>query len=286
MAFGAIIMLNASFPTYVPISKRLDVSDPHESKVASAHLLKLKDHCHSMAEKMRGPRRERLSMELNMEYYHVKTICRKVYDGGLGHFDGNKSFPSIQRGVLHMIRVLNKLYSCPATRETPEYPLSIRTPDSTSPYYDIIYRNISTSGYVMGCPNRLVDVKMFDMYVAELNSIVHDLYFSAGVIHGDLYASNIMWKCENRMSIKIVDWDGAHCVEEGNFCDEIRARLESYFDTRKEVAFNETHDLTFVEVFHEAVTEENKQNWADMASSSKGKIDRAFYQLLMNRLEN
>jgi hypothetical protein len=44
MVFGAIIMLNASFPTYVPISKRLDVSDPHESK-----------HCISAFIEVKGP---------------------------------------------------------------------------------------------------------------------------------------------------------------------------------------------------------------------------------------
>ena len=36
MVIGAVKLLEESFPTYIPLSKRLDISDPIESKIASA----------------------------------------------------------------------------------------------------------------------------------------------------------------------------------------------------------------------------------------------------------
>jgi hypothetical protein len=44
MCFGATIMLGESFPTYVPLSKQLDLLDEYESKIASAYLEKAKQH--------------------------------------------------------------------------------------------------------------------------------------------------------------------------------------------------------------------------------------------------
>ena len=58
----------------------------------------------------------------------------------------------------------------------------------------------------------------------RLKEVRYALYHDAGVTHGDLYSSNIMWKYCESMSIKIVDCDAGHCVEEGDF-------LLKYFDS-------------------------------------------------------
>ena len=38
VVFGAMIMLDKTFPTYVPLSKLLDLQDPVERELASAFL--------------------------------------------------------------------------------------------------------------------------------------------------------------------------------------------------------------------------------------------------------
>lgn len=294
MVFGAVVLLDCSFPTFIPLSKRLDVSDPFESKVAAAFLVKSQSHCKtlsSMSSNLTARSSETVKMVLDGSKYFIKAISDRNYQRGLGMFDVNNNFHDIQIGVIHMVKVLNKLYVTAATREVAEYPLSIRTPDKCDckddEQFSLIYRDLKSLGYKTGCPNRVEDPILFGKYVARLKEIVHALYHDAGVIHGDLYASNIMWRCtdtDDKMSIKIVDWDGAHCKEESDFSEAARRSLEEYFK-HIPVKFDENHDMMFVRVFDVAITSENTHQWVSMASSEKTAIDDAFYSIFKDMLQ-
>ena len=294
MVFGAVVLLDHSFPTYIPLSKRLDVSDPYESKVAAAFLVKSQSHCQllcDMSTNLTARSTEGVKMVLDGSKYFIKSISDLTYQRGLGLFDANNNFHDIQSGVIHMVKVLNKLYANPATRDIPEYPLSIRTPDKCArvhdEHYSLIYRDLKNLGYKAGCPNRVTNSIIFGKFVDRFKEIVHALYHDAGVIHGDLYASNIMWKCtDDIMYIKIVDWDGAHCKEELDFSTAARKSLEEYFKfSSTPVLFDENHDLLFVRVFDEAITSENEHQWLSMASAEKAVIDAAFYSLFKEMLQ-
>ena len=50
---------------------------------------------------------------------------------------------------------------------------------------------------------------MYDLYLVRLNEAVMKIH-EAGVIHIDLYPSNILWRCQDdNIVIRIVDWDVA-----------------------------------------------------------------------------
>ena len=294
MVFGAVVLLERSFPTYIPLSKRLDVSDPYESKVVAAFLVKSQSHCKTLCDmSVNLTVRSNVCMVLDGSKYFIKTISDRTYRRGLGLFDAQCNFHDIQIGVIHMVKVLNKLFATVSTRDVPEYPLSIRTPDKCdhidNEQYCLIYRDLKSLGYKTGCPNRVEDPIIFEKYVVRLKEIVHALYHDAGVIHGDLYASNIMWKHtdDGTVNIKIVDWDAAHCKEELDFSEAARISLEAYFKcTSRSVIFDESHDLLFVSVFDKELTEQNKHLWLSMATGDKKEIDVAFYDLFREELVN
>ena len=67
-----------------------------------------------------------------------------------------------------------------------------------------------------------MDPDGFDLYRCKYRKSIESIH-SAGVIHGDLFLSNVMYKIEedNSVSIKIIDWDAAHCLSEGKFSPEV-----------------------------------------------------------------
>jgi hypothetical protein len=96
-----------------------------------------------------------------------------------------------------------------------------------------------------------------------------------------------MYKVEedNSVSIKIIDWDAAHCLSEGDFSPEVKKRLVVYLGSSN-VKFSSAHDLLYVNVLFQEPdgTEEEKDDWEALASGDKESIDSAFRQLLGKQL--
>jgi serine/threonine protein kinase len=175
-----------------------------------------------------------------------------------------------------MFRCLHLLYHSPA-REYIEFPLSIRTPGNRDEHYEIIYRDISD--YRCGTPDRIEDEELYQSFVQELKRIIA-LVHEAGVIHVDLYASNVMWKQENgKILIKIIDWDAAHCLEEGDFNFTIRGILESQYEGQV-VEFSTAHDDLYLSAYEIPYSSESETIWRNLGSGEKPLIDDAFSYLL------
>mmetsp|Transcript_3559 Transcript_3559/g.5041 ORF Transcript_3559/g.5041 Transcript_3559/m.5041 type:complete len:446 (-) Transcript_3559:107-1444(-) len=285
ICFGATILLEDSFPIYIPLSKQLDLLDDYESRVASAYLQKVATHARNLsrAGRMRPPPVVN-DMVLNLERYFVKTLTQEVFDRGIGLFTRSGDKTDVHNGVNHMIRCLNLLYNSKA-RDVAEYPLTIRTPDSSSDYFELIYRDLGPLGFVSGTPNRMTEPEVFQTFVIELKRCV-DLVHSAGVIHGDLYASNIMWSrtVENDVIIKIVDWDASHCLEEGGFNEAIHKILADRVYAGQSVSFGVCHDLKYISVYEMPLEERHHNEWMELASGQKERIDGAFQTLMQESM--
>lgn len=183
MCFGATIMLEGTFPTYIPLSKQLDLLDDYENRVAYAYLFKAKEHGERFAKLQYNDRRLIKEMELDLDKYYIKSYTNDVYARGLGLFaDNSNNRFEISVGLSHMITCLNRLYDSPA-RDVPEYPLSIRTPDSYSEafhsqdYFEFIFRDLCALGYVSGTPNRIDNPDLYEAFRVELRrvmALVHD----------------------------------------------------------------------------------------------------------------
>lgn len=291
MVFGATIILPPSFPTYIPVSKRLDLSDPQERIIASAFLMKAKEHVENIGvylQKINAdvplskvtllPVKEMLLAE--SPYHFIKRITVDVFNRGLGIFVNNSDQLNIGPGIEHMFEALNMLYASIQARHIPEYPLSIRTPDELSEHcYELVFRNLVTEGYCIGAPNRITDAVSFEKYKSVYREAVKAVN-DAGVVHGDLYLSNVMWRQNNStIDIKIIDWDTAHCLDEGRFHPHVHTRLADYLG-EKNLKFSREHDELYVSVLDLDLSAETEQLWHDIASGIKETIDEGFRSLL------
>jgi hypothetical protein len=282
--FGAVVVLEPSFPTFIPLSKHLNLSDPEESQIASAFLMKATEHCHDMCMKLRDRSSidSFLPLALSLTQYHVKTMTHEVYARGLGLFSqdaANKD--DINAGVAHMFEALNRLYVSEEARQFVEFPLSIRTPDENSfECYQIIYNDLTKEGFQIGAPDRSDDEDVFQAYRKQLIYAVECIH-NAGVIHVDLYLSNVMWRKQDGgdgVDIKIIDWDVAHCLNESEFVPSVQSRLEDYLGARN-VHFGISHDLLYLSPLS-LDKDEYIDQWVELASGDKARIDEAFRYLL------
>ena len=181
ICFGATILLDDSFPTFIPLSKQLDLLDDYESRVASAHLMKIADHAKRLCRTpLITPPPVVSEMALSLENYFVKKLSQDVFDRGLGMFSTLCEKTDVQNGLNHMIRCLNRLYGSPDAdaRDIAEYPLSVRTPES-SDYrsgrcnsYELIYRDLTQLGFKTGTPDRVTEPELYEAFVAELKRCV------------------------------------------------------------------------------------------------------------------
>lgn len=66
----------------------------------------------------------------------------------------------------------------------------------------IVFEDLTKHGFRIGTPHKINEEGLFDRYVRALESAVNAIH-DAGVLHVDLYSSNIMWK-----ESETVDEDG------------------------------------------------------------------------------
>lgn len=293
ICFGATILLSDSFPTYIPLSKNLDLLDDRESRIAGAYLSKCVDHARRLGNiPLERPKKPFTEMTLNLENYFVKKLTRLAFDRGLGLFSQSGDIFDIQDGLNHMIWCLNRLYYSEA-RDVPEYPLSVRTPNSYDDegeinFFELIYRNLSALGYRTGTPDRIEHPDLYASFVRELQRVMA-LVHQAGVLHLDLYASNIMWKLNdtiddvNAVVLKIVDWDVSHCIEEADYCPNIKRLLKNRVYANRSVEFGVNHDERYLQVYNMKISVDSIDHWHALASGNKHDIDSAF-QTLMTEL--
>jgi serine/threonine protein kinase len=184
-----------------------------------------------------------------------------------------------------MIDALNLVYKSPEARPFAEYPLSIRTPDEASQQcYQLIYRDLTKFDFRIGAPNRMTPESSYDLYVAALTNAINCIH-RAGVIHVDLYLSNVMWRMLNgEVEIKIIDWDASHCLNEGAFVGYVEDALNAYLGSRN-VSFGPQHDLLYIAVLS-LEKEKYKEHWERLASTDKEVIDDAFRYLLQEVLDD
>jgi hypothetical protein len=292
MTFGVSVVLSPSFPTYIPLSKQLDLSDPFEREVAAAYLVKAITHARELGTripKSKTQQKDSFSqIALCLREYYCKELNPIVSDRGLGLFDSTNNPLHMQPGFIHMFEVLNKVYASESARGFAEYPLAIRTPDEGGGcrYYSLIYRDLTLLGYKIGTPNRVTEPDVFEAYRTELRRAV-DAIHAAGVIHVDLYSSNVMFRVDNVgnssqtpvVSIKIIDWDGSHCLNEGHFAKKVEPRLSNFLGS-KHLHFGIAHDINYVNTLFLEYIEDEKETWTDLASGDKTRMDGALKILL------
>jgi hypothetical protein len=93
-----------------------------------------------------------------------------------------------------------------------------------------------------------------------------------------------MWKQikDNNIAIRLIDWDCAHCLDEGEFSESISTALQNHKPTRN-ADFGTEHDLRYLRVLESEPRPDGQDSeaWHQLASTIKGEADDAFYHLFV-----
>ena len=283
--FGATIVLEPSFPVYWTTSKVLDMGDSHERRLAVAYIQKANSWIEQLGSFPRSSNPIKIvAMKLDTSAYHMKTLTDAVCSRSFQLFSNRNG--DISQGLEHWGRVLNLLFIDDEVRPHVAFPLAIRSPNISNDEkeYIIIYKDLCAEGYRIGCPDRVSEPELFDSFREEYRRIIK-LVHRAGVIHCDLYLSNVMWKKsksttlgDNMIDVVIIDWDCAHCLIEGRFHPKVLEALQDHKPTR-DAEFGTAFDDRYVEVLYREYDVSDSDYWKDLSSENKARIDDAFYAL-------
>jgi len=287
--FGATILLDETFPTMVKLSKELDFSVNAEQNLAFAFFEKSKDLAAFLRKSLSVTCDEKRTvpteMMLDESKVWVKEYDKATLENGLGlvapdSLNEDDLEEQFLQGLHHMTQSLNCLYENLKCRDIVEFPLSVRSPVGTD-HYRIIYRKLEFWGFIPHIPDRITYPSLFDMFKIALKAAVSECH-AAGVTHGDLYASNLLYKTDNAQTpsavyVKIIDWDVAHRLKEGAFLPLVQKRLRENADLGD---FGKARDDRYLSVWDLSVEEGKENLWHDVASPSKKTCDAAFFKLL------
>ena len=232
----AIIVLEAFFPVRVPVSRELDLRIYNEAVEAMAHLAKINEFVRKPLVPSRPNPVTVSEISYNQTLYFEKVLTKEVLDRGLNLFG------SYWEGRDHMMEVFTALFEHEEARQHVVSPLAIRLPEA-APGSDhiIIFENLTNEkhGYAMGVP----PFEHRDAFLELLEKIA-GRFLEAGVVHGDLYPSNYMWRIENgQLEVKIIDWDTAHLLRERRFVDGYAEKLKR---ARHPTELADNHDMKYV----------------------------------------
>ena len=277
--FGATIILKPSFPVYWTVSKLLDMADANERRLAVAYIQKANSWINHLSSLPPSQPIPLIEMNLDTSAYFIKTLTNEVCQRGFGLFSNRNG--DISQGIEHWGRALNLLFMDRDVRPHVAFPLAIRSPNTSNDEkeYMIIYKDLCTEGYRIGAPDRTKERELFDSFREEYRRIVKRIH-AAGVIHCDLYLSNVMWRMRTNSSgqvvdIVIIDWDCAHCLMEGKFYPKVGKALRSHKPTRG-AEFGTSFDDRYVEVLYREYIDSESEYWRDLASGIKSDVDTAF----------
>lgn len=134
-------------------------------------------------------------------YYHAKSLkdffCSK----------GN-----VQNSLFYLFKIFSRLHSSPACKSYVVFPLCVREYEDNLNETEILFPNLEQYGYKIGLPR---DANHRQLYLSELRKAMV-AFHNVGVAHIDFFLSNIMWKVKEGgdFSLKVIDWDAAHFLEE------------------------------------------------------------------------
>lgn len=274
MQFALLAMLPPSFPYLIALTYPLDLCIAAQRGIAAQHMCIID---FMMRESLELHNESPVELSLDISRYHIKY---------LKYFFEVRS--TREASLEHMFSVLDHLAVDSELRHSVAFPITIRSrtapKDAAQGSHDmhnhmdmLVFDNLAKDGYRIGFPN---DDALCEKLVKQIKAVVARIH-ARGVVHMDLYPSNIMWRLNatsRSIDVKIIDWDAAHFVGEC-FTQEVLAALEKamwrtqlYLDVDGTRAVCE-YDNVFVGIMHD--------NYRDpsLRTDNKSELDQAFQQM-------
>jgi len=280
--FAIVYLLYPSFPVTMMISSVLDATDDN----MLLEIARLMSCIHAMLKKqpitVQSPIHPLKQIAYSSRYYHAKSLedffCSK----------GNA-----QNSLLYLFKVFSRLHKNPACKLYVVFPLCVREYEDNPKETEILFPNLEQYGYKIGLPR---DANQRQQYLSELRKAMV-AFHNVGVAHIDLYLSNIMWKVkeDGNFSLKVIDWDVAHFLEEplspltvARLTELRRDRLRDIVAEQEGVISEESwcgemvkyFDISLVKILEGVINEERLQ------SDKKSILDVAFSEEQAKFIQN
>jgi hypothetical protein len=108
------------------------------------------------------------------------------------------------------MKVMTQLHRCTFCRNFVVFPICVREYNDSAAHSELVFPNMVD--YKIGLPDSEEHRLSF---LGQLKIAVGHFH-AAGVVHYDLFLSNIMWRevSTSEVKIKVIDWDAAHFLRE------------------------------------------------------------------------
>jgi len=218
MQFGVVYIACDGLPLCWTLTEELDLSVPRDVIKAHLHLCKVRQHVGTMAKMLHEIGYQQEAAEPERAITHIpNSIWGKV--NCLTH----RVYPtmSMESSLHHVLSVLTTLYKR-GVRDCICFPmgfgLATKSSKADESWY-AFFPNLTITSHdnpvaftenVPDGPTGARFAEAFEMAVRE----VHD----AGVVHGDLYSSNLLSSCmpeDGHLQVKIIDWDTCFHIKDG-----------------------------------------------------------------------
>lgn len=220
--FAWVTLLKPLFPVLHVTSGVLDASIPYARKQIAENLLRVKEYCSRVEKDLKLIGRchftpvtqlDQTDLYLNVAKYHHKlfkdTFLRwnDKPEESLGYiWQIYEQLADVDEAVLPLCFANLKRFENPTVEKT------------------IIFPKLEPE-FKMGVPS---NKDLFALYLVKLKEAIKKIH-AKGVIHIDLYPSNILWRVhegtEDKIVIRIVDWDAATFTND-SFTDRMKMRLK------------------------------------------------------------
>lgn len=264
--FAAVYIAGGSVPLSWTLSPELDLWEPEHANMADGYLRKTQHLMGEMMQLVRSFPTTRIAGDTVISSINVPPSIH-IKNGCLSHLVYPDDFDSSLAHVVSVLRVLSKA----GLRKTLCYPMGfglVRPGSFTTAKSDTwcaFFPNLAATGPENpGPPFQafVPDGQLAGPFVDACEAAVRELHDS-GVVHGDLYTSNIMHRVETDgvVHVKIIDMDTCFLLEDG-VPDEWRLQWETR--PKWQGRFQVDKDARELDLFMVRV-----MRWASSASSDQ-----------------
>jgi len=215
MQFGAVYIACGSMPLCWTLSKELDLSVRRDVIEAHLHLCKVKEHMGTMVQGLR-----QRGYQVKQATPGLSSISRGIWSKP--DCLTNKVYPELplEASLHHVLSVLTALDRA-GVHDCVCYPMGFA--QATKPW------SLETSWYAFfpdltfisddnptSFTKKVPDGPTGVLFSAAFRAAVAMIH-GAGVVHGDMYMSNVLWHkpADGCVQVKIIDWDTCFLIEDG-----------------------------------------------------------------------
>lgn len=217
---GAAYMADRLLPVAVVTSATLDLTTRHGAAAAHLYRVKAAEQVKRLVELVRGAAASCAFFNLRKKVFPdgggasaVPRFCPAFSENAIWAKWGVVSFVvpgGLDAHFAHLCRAYQALYSSCASPYVC-FPFCVATGIESATAGSagataLLFPNLTSAGFRCCLPDK---VHVARLYVAALASAVRAIH-GAGLIHGDVYVSNVMWRLSSsggRVDIKVIDWD-------------------------------------------------------------------------------